>query len=120
MRDSYAIPLFTLENCLQCFESGDLHSAVFLLPWALQKEVIHSTSIRRDERLFKVIVSFKLLMHLLYLSDLPPAPGIMKRFNWFVTKAVTFADDSQWQRILNSSLALIQFVLDGESSWCFS
>jgi hypothetical protein len=120
MRDSYAITLFTLETCLKCFESGDLHSAVFLLPWALQEEVTRSTSIPRHERLFKAIVSFKLLMRLFHLSDLNHAPGIMKRSNRLVTKAVTLADDSQWPRNLNSSLALIQFVLDGESSWCFS
>jgi hypothetical protein len=120
MRDSYIIMLFTLENCLKCFESGDLHFAVFLLPWALQEEVIPSTSIPRDERLFKAIVNFKLLMRLFHLSDLPHAPGITKRVNRLVAKALTFADDSQWPRVLSSSLALIQFVLDGESSWCFS
>jgi hypothetical protein len=89
------------------FESGDLHSAVFLLPWALQEEVIRSTSVPRDERLFKAIVNFKLLIRLFHLSDLAYAPGMTKRFNRLVTKAVPFADDSQWPRILNSSLALI-------------
>jgi hypothetical protein len=68
IRDSYAITLFMLENCPKCFESGDPHSAVFLLPWALQEEVIRSTSIPRDERLFKAIASFKLLMHLFFVG----------------------------------------------------
>jgi hypothetical protein len=67
-----------------------------------------------------MIVSFKLLMCLFHLSDLPHTPGLTKRFNRLMTKAVIFTDDSQCPRILNSSLALLQFVLDGESSWCFS
>jgi hypothetical protein len=82
--------------------------------------VIRSTSIPRDERLFKAIVSFKLLMGLFHLSDLLHTPGITKRPNRLVTKGLPFADDSQWPRILNSSLAFIQFGLDRESSWCFS
>jgi hypothetical protein len=95
MWDSYAITLFTLENCLKSFESGDLHSVVFLLLWALQEEMIRSTSIPRDERLFKAIVSFKLLMRLFHLADLPHAPGKPKRFHRLVTTAVTFADNSR-------------------------
>jgi hypothetical protein len=37
-----------------------------------------------------------------------------------MTAVVTCAEDSDWLRILNSGLPLIQFILDADEPWSFS
>jgi hypothetical protein len=121
MRDSYALKLFSLENCLKCMDADDKEKELmYLLPWALQEEVIRSPTLSRQERLDKATLSFRLLFHYYLLSFFPHAPGVSQRFSSETTTAVTFAETSQWYRILNSSLALILFIVDGDKDWSFS
>jgi hypothetical protein len=121
MRDSYALKLFSLENCLECLNADDKEKELmYLLPWALQEEVIRSPTLSRQERLDKATLSFRLLFHYYLLSFFPSAPGVSQRFQQETTTAVTFAETSQWYRILNSSLALILFIVDGDENWSFS
>jgi hypothetical protein len=121
MRDSYALKLFSLENCLKCLNADDQENELmYLLPWALQEEVIRSPTLSRQERLDKATLSFKLLIHDYLLSFFPSAPGVSQRFNSETTVAVTFAETSQWYRILNTALALILFIVDGDENWSFS
>jgi hypothetical protein len=58
-------------------------------------------------------------MHYFLLSFFPSAKGISQRFQVATTAAVTFAETSQWHRILNSSLSLILFIIDGKATWSF-
>jgi hypothetical protein len=121
MRDSYALKLFSLENCLECLEGQDKEKELmYLLPWALQEEVIRSPTLSRQERLDKAILSFRLLFHDSLLSFFPSASGVSQRFQRATTTAVTFAETSRWYRILNSTLALILFIVDGDENWLFS
>jgi hypothetical protein len=121
MRDSYALKLFSLKNCLDCLNTEDKEKELmYLLPWALQEEVIRSPTLSRQERLDKATLSFKLLFHYYLLSFYPSAPGVSQRFHSATTTAVTFAETSQWYRILNTALALVLFIMDGDENWCFS
>jgi hypothetical protein len=120
MRDSYALQLFSISNCLKCLSAGHVNEFMFMLPWALQEEVIRAPELSRQERLMKAVFSFKLLMHYFDLSSIPRAPGVTQRFTREETIAVTFAEDSVWPRILNSALALILFILHAEEHWSFS
>jgi hypothetical protein len=120
MRDSYALQLFTLSNCLKCLQNQNMMAFMYLLPWSLQEEVIRSPLLSRQERLNKAVISFKLLLHYYHLCSLPHAEGISQRFSSKTTKAVTFAENSVWPRILNSAIALIQFVLDATENSSFS
>jgi hypothetical protein len=57
MHDSYALQLFSLANCLYCMEEdGDL-ALLYLLPWALQEELIRSSALTRREGCEKAILS---------------------------------------------------------------
>jgi hypothetical protein len=98
----------------------DMNEFMFMLPWALQGEVISAPNLSRSERLMKAVLSFKLLMHYFDMSSLPRAEGVTQRFNSEDTIAVTFAEDSVWPRILNSALALVLFVLEADEHWSFS
>jgi hypothetical protein len=120
MGDSYALQLFSLANCLDCREKNDDLAMLYLLPWALQEEVIRSPTSRRSERLEKAVLSFYLLLHYFDLSFLPRAEGVTQRFNKGRTTAVTFAQDSSWPRILNDSLALVHFIIRAPEDWSFS
>jgi hypothetical protein len=120
MRDSYALQLFSIPNCLRCLSAGQMNEFMFLLPWALQEEVIRAPELSRKERLMKAVLSLKLLLHYFDLSSLPRAKGVTQRFSKAETEAVTFAEDSVWPRILNSALALVLFVLQADEHWSFS
>jgi hypothetical protein len=48
MRDSYALQLFSLKNCLKCLEQEQTNELMYLLPWALQEEVLRNPSLRRE------------------------------------------------------------------------
>jgi hypothetical protein len=119
-RDSYALQLFSLANCAKLIDANEPIALLYLLPWALQEEVIRSSSLDRAERLSKAILSFKILRHLFDLSVLPCAPGIAKRFRRSATNATTFAEDAAWPSLLNTSIILIQFVLEADEKWSFS
>jgi hypothetical protein len=120
MRDSYPLKLFTFTNCFKCLDSQDIVAMMYLLPWTLQEEVIRSPLLSRQERLEKAILSFKLLLHYYHSSHFPHEEGVSQRFRSGNTKAITFAEDSDWPRILNSSIALVQFILDADEHWSFA
>jgi hypothetical protein len=65
-----------------------------LLPWALQEEVVRNPSMPGDERLMKALLSFKSLLQYFDLSGMPRDPGVSKRFDGQMTKALTFAPDA--------------------------
>jgi hypothetical protein len=111
MRDSYPLQLFSFDNCARCAEEGDHLSLLYLLPWALQEEVIRNPDLTRQERLEKAVLSFHFLVHYFDLSFLPRSDGINQRFRKKDTVAVTFAEDSVWPRILNNALLLIHFII---------
>jgi hypothetical protein len=68
MGDPYALRLFSLANCLDCVEKdGDL-ALLYLLPWALQEEMIRGSALRRRELLEKAVLSCYLLIHFFDLS----------------------------------------------------
>jgi hypothetical protein len=54
------------------------------------------------------------------LSHFPHALGESQRFHSKTTAAVTFAEDLDWPRILNTAIALIRFMLDADENWSFS
>jgi hypothetical protein len=54
------------------------------------------------------------------LPHFPHAPGVSQRFHSKTTVAVTFAEDLDWPQILNTAIALIQFILDADENWPFS
>lgn len=61
MRDSYALEVFTLENCLRLVKGGHLHIAFYLLPYALWNAVVNNPSLScqmRREMLSVVIDIF--------------------------------------------------------------
>jgi hypothetical protein len=120
MRDSYALQLFSLLNCAELIEANELSAMLYLLPWALQEEVIRSPMLNREDRLTKAILSFKILRHLFDLSLLPCAPRIGKRFRQGEMLATTFAEDAAWPTLLNTSITLIQFVMEADPTWSFS
>jgi hypothetical protein len=120
MRDSYALQLFALKNCCDCMQKDNDIGLMYLLPWALQEEVIRSPTLSRPERLEKALLSFDLLVHYFDLSFLPRREGVTQRFTKGRTAVVTFAEDSAWPRILNFSLILIYFVLIAPPEWSFS
>jgi hypothetical protein len=120
MRDSYALKLFSLSNCIRCLDADAYNEFVYLLPFALQEEVVRNPDLSREDRLMRAILAFKFLMHLFDLSSLPPAEGVKQRFRSGETTAVTFAEDSGWSRILNSALALVVFTIEADEHWSFS
>jgi hypothetical protein len=121
MRDAYALKLFSLTNCAKCIDNKHMMELMYLLPWALQEEVIRSPNLPRQDRLEKAILSFKLLHHFYRLSTFEPAEHVGQRWREeSAIEAITFAEDSEWPRILNSSLALIEFVLSAEPHWSFA
>jgi hypothetical protein len=120
MRDSYALQLFSYANCLKCLESDYMNEVMYLIPWAIQEEVVRNPALSRDERLMKAILSFKLLLHYFDLSCLPGQDGISQRDAAGQTEVVTFAPDALWPRILNCALVLIQFVFAAEEHCSFS
>jgi hypothetical protein len=120
MRDSYALQLFALTNCCNCLEKDSDLGLMYLLPWALQEEVIRSPTLSRAERLEKALLSFHLLLHSFDLSFLPRSEGVNQRFRQGRTAAVTFAEDSAWPRILNFSLILVHFIVIALPGWSFS
>jgi hypothetical protein len=120
MRDSYALRLFSLENCLKCLQGNQTNELMYLLPWALQEEVLRNPSLTREERLEKATLSFLLLYHYFKLSSLPCEAGVSKRFRKITSRALTFADDCGWLRVLNTAVVLIQFIEAGDETWSFS
>jgi hypothetical protein len=120
MRDSYPIQLFCMANCLKCLEHGMMHEFMYLLVWTLQEEIIRSANLSRDQRGLKAVLCFKILMHYFDLSHDICGQGVTRRFRTGSTIAVTFAEDSVWPVLLNTSLALIQFVLCADETWSFA
>jgi hypothetical protein len=120
MRDSHPLQLFSLVNCARCAEQGEHLALLYLLPWALQEEVIRNPLLTREERLEKAVLNFHLLLHYFDLSFLPRSEGINQRFRKKDTVAVTFAEDSVWPRILNNGLILIHFIIIAPATWSFS
>jgi hypothetical protein len=84
------------------------------MPWAIQEEAVRNPALSRDERLMKVILSFKFLLHYFDSLCLPRQDGISQRYTASQTEVVTFASDASWPRILNCTLVLIQFVFTAE------
>jgi hypothetical protein len=80
-------------------DSDRLTEMMYLLPWALQEEVVPSPALTRQDRFEKAMLGFKLLLHYYHLSAFPAADGVSQRFHGGVTEAVTFAEDSDWPRI---------------------
>jgi hypothetical protein len=121
MREEYALKFFSLPNCAKCIDTDHMMELMYLLPWTLQEEVVRSPDLSRQERLDKAILSFKLLHQYYLLSHFPRAQYVTQRFSARAgTKAVTFAEDSDWPRILNTALVLIQFVRDADEHWSFA
>jgi hypothetical protein len=121
MRDAYALQFFSMKNCLKCLQGEHLTQFMYLLPFTLQEDVIRNTDLSRTERLAKAVLSFRLLVHYFDLCCGKHYPGVHGRFcEKRGSVAVTFAEDAAWPRILNTSLALIQFILDADGHWSFS
>jgi hypothetical protein len=81
---------------------------------------MRNPGIPREERVRKAIPSFKLLLHYFDLSAAACIDGVSTRFGSRVTGAITFAESAVWRMVLNSSLALIEFVAHGDEHWSFS
>jgi hypothetical protein len=120
MRDAYALQCFSLENCLKCLEKDRLTEFLYLLPFTLQQDVIRNPELSRYDRLAKAVLSFKLLVHYCTLSFGDRLPTVTQRFQSKKTEALTFAENSVWPRLLNSALALIQFIIEADGDWSFS
>jgi hypothetical protein len=120
MRDCYALQFFTMKNCLKCLEQKHLSEFMYMLPFTLQEQVIRNPDLPRDDRLAKAVLSFKLLVHYFELSWVKADPRVSQRYRSGSTEAVTFAENSDWPRLLNTSLAIIQFIVDGDENWSFS
>jgi hypothetical protein len=120
MRDSYPLRLFSLENCLKCLKANQSNELMYLLPWALQEEVLRNPALSRDQRLEKAVLGFQLLMHYYDLSCLPHVGGVTKRFSSGTTQVLAFADDCGWLRVLNTAVLLIEFITNGDENWSFS
>jgi hypothetical protein len=85
-------------------------AVMYLLPWLLQEEVLRSRRLSRQERLEKAILACKFLFHYYQLSHFPHSPDVSQQFHSKTMVAAMFAEDSDWPRILNTSIALIQFI----------
>jgi hypothetical protein len=120
IRDSHTLRLFSLRNCLICADNNRFTELLYLLPWDLQEDGIKNPSLSREGRLEKVILSFKLLLHSFELSAAACADGVSARFHSPVTEAVAFAERAVWRTLLNSSLALIDFIMHADEHWLFS
>jgi hypothetical protein len=120
MRDSYALQLFSLGNCLSGMQQQHDLALLDLLPWALQQEVIRSPRLKREDRLEKAVLSFYLSLDYFDLSFLPWSEEVTQRFDKRRTVAVMFAEDSSWPSILNNGLVLILFVMHARGNWSFS
>jgi hypothetical protein len=121
MRDSYALQFFSLKNCIKCLHEEQLTEFMYLLPFTLQADVIRNPDMPRDERLAKAILSFRLLNHYFDLCCGKHYPTVHGRYcARRGTEAVSFAENAAWPRILNSSIALIEFILDADENWSFS
>jgi hypothetical protein len=121
MRDAYALQFFSLKNCLKCLQDEHLTEFMYLLPFTLQEDVIRNTNLTRTERLAKAVLSFRLLVHYFDLCCGEHYPGVHGRFcEKRGSIAVTFAENAAWPRILNTALALIQFILEADGHWSFS
>jgi hypothetical protein len=93
---------------------------MYLLPWALQEEVLRNPSLTGEERLEKATLSFLLFYHYFKLSSLPCEAGVSKRFCKIANRALIFANDCSWLRVLNAAVMLIQFIEQGDETWSFS
>jgi hypothetical protein len=104
-----------------CTARGDyFFTILYLIPWAVQEEVVRNPDLSRDDRVMKTILSFKLLLHYFDLSCLPRQDGISQRYIAGQTEAVTSAPDASWPRILNCAPVLIHFVFTAEEHYSFS
>jgi hypothetical protein len=121
MRDCYALQFFSLKNCIKCLHEEQFTEFMYLLPFTLQEDVIRNPDMTREERLAKAILSFRLLMHYFDLCCGGRCDGIHERWSTKRgTEALTFAENAAWPRILNSALALIQFIIEADGNWSFS
>jgi hypothetical protein len=103
MRDSYALQPFSISNCSKCLSPGHVNEFMFMLPWALQEEVIRAPELSCEEQFITAVLSSRLLLHYFDFTSLPRAKSITQRFTEDETVAVMFAGDSVWPRILNRS-----------------
>jgi hypothetical protein len=120
MRDSYALQLFSLRDCLICADNNWFTKLLYLLPWSVQEEVMNNPGLSREGGLEKAILSFKLLLHCFNLSAAASADGGLARFHSRVTQAATFAEGAVRRTLLNSSLAVIDFIMHADEHWSFS
>jgi hypothetical protein len=93
MRDSSALKLFSLSNCLKCLNGRHVGKFMFLIPWALQTEVVRNGQLSREEQLMKAVLALNLLSHYFDPSCLPRADGVTQRFVAEKMTAVTFPED---------------------------
>jgi hypothetical protein len=94
MRDFHALQLFSLENYLKCLQEDRTNELVYLLPFALQEEVLRNAGLTGEQRLEKAILSFKQLRHYFHLSSFPRDQGVTKQFLQNRMQVLTFADDT--------------------------
>jgi hypothetical protein len=92
MRDSSALQLFSVRNCLICGDNNRFTELLYLLPWSPHEEVMKNRGLSPEGRLQKAILSFKLLLHYFVLSATTRADGVSPRFDSRVTQGVTFAE----------------------------
>jgi hypothetical protein len=114
MRDPYVLNLFSLSSCSMCLDSESTMLFMHLLPWAFQDEVTRRSFLSHGETQSYVVA-------LLLSFTVPSTCG------WCVAEiafrhyvVVTFTQDSDWPRIVNSATALIEFIRDAGESSCVS
>jgi hypothetical protein len=120
VRDSYAFQLFSLRNCFICADNNRFTELLRLLPWSLQEEVMKNPSLSTEGQLEKAILSVKSLPHSANLSTATCTNGVSAGFHSHMTQSVTFAEGAVWRTRLNSSLALIDFIMQAAEHWSFS
>jgi hypothetical protein len=91
----------------------DAPSLLYLLPWALQEEVVRNPDLTRQGLFSSFGPLFRLVVS-------PRSDGINQRFRRKDIVAVTFAEDSVWPRTLNNALLLIHFIIVAAAQWSFS
>jgi hypothetical protein len=120
MRDSDALRLFSPKNCLKCLTEEQTNKLMYLLPWSLQEKGLRNLDLPSEQPLEKAVGSFKLRLHDFNLSLVSQADGVSGRFHPQTTQAVTVARDSAWLRVLNCTVILIQFIMEGDDNWSFA
>jgi hypothetical protein len=88
---------------------------IYLLPFALQEEVLRNPGLTCEQRVKKVILSFKRLLRHFHLSSFPlirvSPSGLEKQNTGF---------DTRWSGVLSSAVVLTEFINSGTENWSFS